>query len=472
MFCYNCGCRLSEHDFCTACGADVSLYKKVIHVSNMYYNEGLEKAGVRDLTGAVISLRQSLKFNKNNIRARNLLGLVYFEMGESVSALQEWVISKNIRPKKNIAGEYLQKVQANAGKLEAINQTIRKYNRALLLCQQDSKDLAVIQLKKVLSMNPRFVRAHQLLALLYMDRQDWERAERELHKCKEIDRNNLQTLAYLQEVEQMLMPDEGVRQSVKRRKEEAVRYQSDNEIIIQPLNVKEPKRGGVSSLLNIVIGLAIGVAATYYLVVPAAESKVRNEEQQVITRISSESDAKTARIQELESQVAGMNESVTEIQAQLESYVGVDGTLQNTEILLNAIAAYMEAEDKAAGAAAAAAELESIAQRVNLDEMTDGFRRLYEAARGAILPEVAAAYLEEGNRLFNARNYAEAAAAFEQAFAYDAGNEEAIYQLAQSYRISGDSEKAIAAYDKVIELFPDSWRAERSQDYKAQLAGN
>ena len=173
MFCYNCGCRLSEHDFCTACGAEVSLYKKVMHVSNMYYNEGLEKAGVRDLSGAVISLRQSLKFNKNNVRARNLLGLVYFEMGESVSALQEWVISKNIRPRKNIAGEYIEKVQANAGKLESINQTIRKYNRALALCQQGSTDLAVIQLKKVLSMNPRFVRAHQLLALLYMDKQDW-----------------------------------------------------------------------------------------------------------------------------------------------------------------------------------------------------------------------------------------------------------------------------------------------------------
>ena len=471
MLCYNCGCRLSEHDFCTACGADVSLYKKVIHVSNMFYNEGLEKAGDRDLTGAVTSLRQSLKFNKNNVRARNLLGLVYFEMGESVSALQEWVISKNIRPRKNIAGEYIQKVQANAGKLEAINQTIRKYNRALLLCRQDSKDLAVIQLKKVLSMNPRFVRAHQLLALLYMDGQDWEKAERELRRCREIDRNNLQTSAYLKEVEQMLMPEEGARPSVRRRKDESVRYQSDNEIIIQPLNVKEPKSGGVSSLLNIVIGLAIGVGVTYFMVVPAAELKVRNEEQQVITRISSESDAKTARLQELESQIEGMNENVTAMQAQLESYVGVDGTLQNTETLLNALAAYMEAEDKAAGAAAAAAELDAISQRVNMEEMTEGFRRLYEAARGEILPEVAAAYLAEGNSQFDSRNYAEAAAAFELAYAYDAGNEEALYQMAQSYRFIGEDEKAIAAYDKVIELFPDSWRAERSRNYRAQLAG-
>ena len=224
MFCYNCGCHLSEHDFCTACGADVSLYKKILSVSNLYYNEGLEKANVRDLTGAVTSLRQSLKFNKNNIEARNLLGLVYFEMGEVVAALSEWVISKNLRPEKNIADDYIDRLQSNSARLDSINQTIKKYNQALVYCMQDSRDLAVIQLKKVLSLNPRFIRAHQLLALLYMAGEEWERAERELHKCMDIDRNNTQTLRYLKEVEAMLVPDENVSpRSGRRRKPSATR---------------------------------------------------------------------------------------------------------------------------------------------------------------------------------------------------------------------------------------------------------
>ena len=126
MKCYNCGCQLSEQDFCTGCGADVSLYKKILRISNMYYNEGLEKAGVRDLSGAVTSLRQSLKFNKENVEARNLLGLVYFEMGEVVAALSEWVISKNLRPQKNVADDYIDMIQNNAARLDTINQTIKK----------------------------------------------------------------------------------------------------------------------------------------------------------------------------------------------------------------------------------------------------------------------------------------------------------------------------------------------------------
>ena len=165
MFCYNCGCHLSEHDYCTSCGADVALYKRIMILSNLFYNEGLARAGLRDLTGAVTSLRQSLKFNKNNIEARNLLGLVYFEMGETVGALSEWVISKNTRPEKNIADDYINMIQASASRLDSINQTIKKYNQALVYCRQDSKDLAVIQLRKVLSLNPKFIRAHQLLAV-------------------------------------------------------------------------------------------------------------------------------------------------------------------------------------------------------------------------------------------------------------------------------------------------------------------
>ena len=114
MYCYNCGCRLSEHDFCTSCGVDVARYKQIVYASNMYYNDGLAKAKVRDLSGAVTSLRQSLKFNKNNVDARNLLGLVYFEMGEAVPALCEWIISKNLKPEKNVADDYINMIQSSA----------------------------------------------------------------------------------------------------------------------------------------------------------------------------------------------------------------------------------------------------------------------------------------------------------------------------------------------------------------------
>lgn len=52
--------------------------KKIMYQSNSWYNDGLRKAQVRDMSGAIVSLQQSLQYNRENIAARNLLGLVYY----------------------------------------------------------------------------------------------------------------------------------------------------------------------------------------------------------------------------------------------------------------------------------------------------------------------------------------------------------------------------------------------------------
>ena len=158
MICYRCGQDVGGAGSCPNCGADLSIFRKVYHISNAYYNLGLEQAGVRNLSGAIVSLKNSLKFNKYNVDARNLLGLIYCEMGEVVDALSEWVISRSYQPKNNLASHYLDEIQQERGRLDSVNQTIKKYNQALHYCKQDSRDLAIIQLKKVLSMNPKLVK--------------------------------------------------------------------------------------------------------------------------------------------------------------------------------------------------------------------------------------------------------------------------------------------------------------------------
>ena len=129
MNCIYCGTPLSDIDYCTGCGADITILKRVARISNLLYNEGLDKARVRDLSGAIKSLKRSLEFNKENKDARNLLGLVYFESGEVVSALTEWVISKNLQPTRNLATEYINKLQANSNKLISLIMPIEQaYN--------------------------------------------------------------------------------------------------------------------------------------------------------------------------------------------------------------------------------------------------------------------------------------------------------------------------------------------------------
>ena len=468
MICYQCGCSLSEHDFCTNCGADVALYKKIIYISNRFYNEGLERANVRDLTGAITSLRQSLKFNKNNVEARNLLGLVYFETGEVVAALSAWVISKNLRPKKNIADDYIDMIQTNQNRLDTINQTIKKYNQALTYCNQDSLDLAVIQLKKVLSLNPRFIRAHQLLALLYINNEEWDKARRELTKCCEIDTNNTVTQRYLKEVDEMLLPEDGVKPSSrkKQRSEDVVKYQSGNETIIQPVNIREGK--GVTSLLNLGIGIIIGLAIAVFLILPARIQASRADIDEQLRKVSEMSDAKTATIDELQLQVNELTQRGEDLQQDLEAYLGTDGKLRSVESLLKAADAYLTNPEEVT---VVADHLEEIVQE-GAEETVDNsesFESLYNTLLALVGPSVSKAYYDDGYEAFRQENYDDAIPNLEKAFKYDAANGDALYNLANSYYRSGDMEKAREAYRQVIELFPGTEKANRSEGYLEEM---
>ena len=89
--------------------------RKNQQIANSFYNLGLEKARIRDLSGAAQCLKKSLHFNKYQTDARNLLGLIYYENGEVADALVQWVISLNLQPEDNLADHYLDEIQRMRG---------------------------------------------------------------------------------------------------------------------------------------------------------------------------------------------------------------------------------------------------------------------------------------------------------------------------------------------------------------------
>lgn len=141
-----------------------------------WYNDGLRKAKIRDLTGAETALKKSIRFDKYNKDARNLLGLVYYGRGEITKALAIWTVSERLIPVNNVASEYLNKFRSSKSTMEAIDQTVRKYNQCLQYCRQGGEDLAIIQLKKVVAEQQDFLRAYQLLALLYLHTEQYAKA--------------------------------------------------------------------------------------------------------------------------------------------------------------------------------------------------------------------------------------------------------------------------------------------------------
>lgn len=461
MVCYQCGCHLSKHDYCTACGADVALYKKILSISNHYYNEGLEKATVRDLSGAIDSLEQSLKYNSRNVEARNLLGLVYYEIGECTDALSEWILSMNVEPKKNVASDYIERIQNNPSRYENIHQTMRKFNQALEYCRQGSNDLAVIQLKKVISLSPRFVKARLLLALLHIENEDWEKARKELNKALNVDRGNTSALRYLQEVDRILAPDENDKGERKRRKDEAVRYQNDNEVIIQPANLADGTRSGFSTVLNIIIGLVIGAAAMYFLVFPTTQKAAQQDAQARIDSIGKQLDSKTNQIQQLENRIKTMEREKETLETELNGYVGTEGKLKVMDQLYEAATVYLDTGD----ANQTAEKLDAIRESVRLEDTSPGFQTLYASILHVIGPNLAIAYYEEGYSSLRNRDFESAIESLSRAVYYDPNNDAALLALGSAYRGNEDMVKATECFNKVMELFPETDSARKAKQW-------
>lgn len=452
MRCYRCNSVLSGNDFCNSCGADVAVYKKIVKLSNAYYNMGLAKAQIRDLTGACELLRRSVRFDKRNINARNLLGLVYFEMGEAVQAFSEWVISKNIQPDKNVADDYIKRLQSNPVRLDTINQTIRKYNIALGYAKQGSDDLAVIQLKKVLNTNPNLIKGHLLLALLYMKKGDYERARKPIMKSLKIDSNNPLAKKYLAELNQVAdtKRGEGIRESKKEKFHDYDKEQVEKELkngydVIIPKR-KSPYResnAGFMTVINVIIGLVIGVAMTFFLLMPAKEKTIKDEHNKEILKLNTQIDTLNNDKKELESKIAGLEEEKSNLSGQLDTKGNENNQiLADYDNLISAIN-YFNAKDYVN----CAEKLRSLADT----NRSETFHNLY----ATIQPE---SYKQAANLCYtNGRNELAAANTLEL---YD----KAIEDLSKCFEYDFMSIDYVSAADKLGEAYEKQYTLALGQD--------
>lgn len=458
MRCYHCNATLSDKNFCTSCGADVTLYKKIIALSNYFYNDGLAKANVRDLSGAITSLKKSLKFNKKHIMARNLLGLVYFEMGETVAALSEWVISKNMQPEKNIADDYIKAIQSNQGRLETINQTIKKYNLALSYCHQGSEDLAIIQLKKVLSMNANLVQGHQLLALLFIKKEEYDRARKELDKALSIDTTNTMTLRYIKELEEMGVAAPVKLQTKIKSDKNRVAYQSGNDIIIQPTAYRE--NSGFWTVINILIGLLVGAALVWFLVVPAQVSSIKNQYQKKENKLFESQSSQSSDLESKEKEIENLNTQLTQAQEQLAAYEGEQGASSMYENLSKAVSAHIAGNTE---------EEMNMLSGIDKTKLKESGAALYDTLMADTGSKMFDTFKNTGEQAYKSGDYAKAVENLQKAVNINGSDLSVLYYLGRSYHKNNQTQEAIDTYNKFLELYPNDRLASDVQEFRAKL---
>lgn len=449
MKCYMCGTLVDQEKVCPHCGSDLKIYRVILASSNLLYNTGLEQAQVRDLSGAIVSLKKSLKYNKYNTKARNLLGLVYFELGETVLALSEWVISKNLEPDNPMADRYLDEIQNTPGMLDKLNQTTKKYNQALLYCKQGSRDLATIQLRKVLSLNPKFVAGHQLLALLYIQDGKYNEARKELNIANKIDVRNTTTLRYSREVRDKLKEQNQKRK--KPKKDDVVSFQDGNDTIVMPnSSFRDMIDSTRASVVNILVGLVLGLLICFFLVIPTIRQRASESAAASLVDTNEE-------LTNSASNVSSLKKKVEELNQELEKYTGKADAVGSYEKLMEA-KEFFDANnlDKAG---------ESL-NSVNRDLLSARGQAMYDVIHAAVYAKILEETYNTAEQAYWKEDYNAAKESFAQVVFIDQTyhNGDALFYLAESQWNTWDFDNAKETYQKVIDQYPNTNHARTAQE--------
>lgn len=423
-------------------------------IANAYYNQGLALARQRDLTGAAAALKKSLRFDKFQTDARNLLGLIYLEIGEAGSALCQWVISLNLQEQDNLAEEYLQRVQGAGGYLETADQAAKKYNQALVYAQNENEDLAVLLLMRMLDDFPNYVKAQELLALLYIRHEDYIKAGRCLYQVLKVDCYNPTAQRYMA----VAKHNTGKAEVEKRKLKNAFshRQMQDDDIIIPP-SYKE--NTGWQSVMNILVGLILGVAVVYFLIMPAkqeAMNALHNKEQLAnLEQINQKSLEIDSLIQQLEDAKKAQESAESSLEAMKADSGGVISQYQNMVKLLEA---YRVEDAKTAAVLYTSMDMSVLTDGVlnqtvawiQQDMSENGWKTLLSMGDDAMSQE-------SGAGASQAIDY------YNRSLQIRPGNAEVIYKLGLAYEAAGDKDKANEYFGEIIMNYPDSEFTEDSK---------
>lgn len=418
-------------------------------IANCYYNLGLERARLRDLSGAAELLKKSLTFDKYQKDARNLLGLIFFECGETADALVQWVISMNLLPQDNIADHYLDEIQRKPAILRICSDNVKRYNQALDYAQ-NNKDLAIMQLNQVIADSPNYIKAHILLALLYMKREDWVKAGRSLYLVLKIDRNNPKALVLMDEVKH----NTGRKEVEQSRLKNAFshRKMTDDDVLI-PQEVKQVSPWMVIGY--IFVGVILALFAFYLLIMPAKTKALNAENNRELIAYTEKLDASNREYAELKDSYDTLESQYAEAADQVSQFENANASFMGQYQALNQIRTAL-----ADGDTLQAAKLYTGLDQSQISDATmlQQLQSIKVQMEGSIYQELA----DQATSAWNSGNKDQAAELYNLSLAIREEPEN-MYLLGRLYQNMGKTDEANTLFDKIIGAHPDSNYAERAR---------
>lgn len=416
------------------------LYRKIKNISDYNYNKALDLVNISDISGAIECLRKSIQFDKKNYQARNLLGLLYYHIGEYVNGMAQWVISMNQQPKDNIANHFMKELKREQDDLDKIDNNIRKYNSCIGYINDEAYDLAAIELGHVISNDETWIRPMILQGILFLREGQYVKARKPLRQVLKIDKGNIKAKLLLNIMKRDNFTSSSLYDSEKSEQESSYSYSHGNETIIQPQDsssVKIAKKWlyiGATALITFII--------SWVLILPA--------------RIKSQTKAnrETIKAYQEELQAIGDEKNKLEEQEKQKAKAEADAkknAKKNFEMLSSLKEKIDSKEYKAQ-------EVFEELSKIDKNTLTEEAREIYNYVASSINDTILSADFANAYQCYTSGDYSKAIGYYEKVVAIDENYQEgaALYQLAVSYQNTKQNDKAKSIYEKIVNNFSNS----------------
>ncbi|AEY65471.1 tetratricopeptide repeat protein [Clostridium sp. BNL1100] len=347
----------------------------------------------------------------------------------------------------------IEKLSQEKNVSEKVIDSVKGYNKAIENLRTGSEDIAMIELKKVISVNPDFYDAVNLLGLCYAYTNQIDKAQELFGRVADAEGNSVKATEYLnyigrgstsgkgsgniKTVKTEVNPQKPVQKnrSAKPKKPSNEEVQAEY-VLIKNLgsHLKKPSVAVTINILSVICLIAaIAVFMSNY------KNTSRNEsgpDTTVNTELNEKYDMVVSQNEKLKKDLDAANLKLKQIQlsSQLSQVSGLYGQYK-----------YIEAADKLLA--------------IPAKDLSADSKKKYDSIKANVLKNAANQLTVEGTGLFNKKKYKEAIQKLEKVFTYGAKwsfGDKALYVLGKSYVANNEPQKGAETYKKLIKDYPDS----------------
>jgi TolA-binding protein len=270
-----------------------------------------------------------------------------------------------------------------------------------------------------------------------MRRKQYRNARKALMSAVKVDRNNMDTLRYMRELNQVY------KRSDQDRRSGFTQISDPNPIVIEENTSPDIREynTGFLSFVNVLIGIVIGAAVIWLLIVPSITKRNAADYNQQVIEYSAQIAERNKEIDGLQNQISDLQTDLSRYQSEVGDAVNDAGASQ--QLLWQAMAAFLHDDTYEAGNAVAG---------IDPSALTDAqMKQVYEQLRERTGDAVTDALYSQALASYESGDFLASIEGFTKVLRMDDEYNSAIFYMGRAYHQLGDLVNAATYYKRLVQ---------------------